>query len=225
MALSFGAAGWAVAGWPAATSGNAAEATPAPSSPRRPRPPADARCGHGVMPGARCLQRERRRAPRVPRRLRRFTRATPFRGRPGGRGLPAMDMAASDCRSGTALGLVAGRRAGGRAGARLLRLRRGADLRAAGLGRRSGRKRAAPLMLVLEVLAIALADPGAWKLADRRQVGVLALGAAGRHAARRGDAGAGRSAGAALGRGAGDPGAARAAGLRLAVPRPCRRGR
>jgi uncharacterized protein len=41
-----------------------------------------------------------------------------------------------------------------------------------------GPQRAAPLMLVLEVLAIALLTPGAWKLADRREVGWLALGAA-----------------------------------------------
>ncbi len=40
-----------------------------------------------------------------------------------------------------------------------------------------GPQRAAPLMLMLEVLAIAMLTPGAWKLADRRQVAVLALGA------------------------------------------------
>jgi uncharacterized membrane protein YfcA len=40
-----------------------------------------------------------------------------------------------------------------------------------------GPRAAAPLMLLLEVLAIALLTPAAWKLADRPQVGVLALGA------------------------------------------------
>ena len=40
-----------------------------------------------------------------------------------------------------------------------------------------GPQRAAPLMLVMEAVAIATLTPGAWKLADRRQVGVLALGA------------------------------------------------
>ena len=49
-----------------------------------------------------------------------------------------------------------------------------------------GPQGAAPLMLVLEALAIALLTPGAWKLADRRQVGVLALGArSARRSARR----------------------------------------
>ncbi len=41
-----------------------------------------------------------------------------------------------------------------------------------------GPQRAAPLMLALEVVAIAALTPGAWKLADRREVGWLAAGAA-----------------------------------------------
>ncbi|MDO9711020.1 sulfite exporter TauE/SafE family protein [Paracraurococcus lichenis] len=41
-----------------------------------------------------------------------------------------------------------------------------------------GTRQAAPLMLALEVVAIALLTPGAWSLADRREVGWLALGAA-----------------------------------------------
>lgn len=41
-----------------------------------------------------------------------------------------------------------------------------------------GPQRAPPLMLALEVAAIAALTPGAWKLADRREVGWLALGAA-----------------------------------------------
>jgi uncharacterized protein len=40
-----------------------------------------------------------------------------------------------------------------------------------------GPQRAAPLMLALEALAIAALTPGAWPLADRREVGWLALGA------------------------------------------------
>jgi uncharacterized protein len=41
-----------------------------------------------------------------------------------------------------------------------------------------GTRQAAPLMLALEVLAIALLTPAAWRIADRREVGWLALGAA-----------------------------------------------
>jgi uncharacterized protein len=41
-----------------------------------------------------------------------------------------------------------------------------------------GTRQAAPLMLVLEVLAVALLTPAAWRIADRREVGWLALGAA-----------------------------------------------
>lgn len=41
-----------------------------------------------------------------------------------------------------------------------------------------GPQRAAPLMLALEVVAIATLTPGAWRQADRRQAGWLALGAA-----------------------------------------------
>lgn len=41
-----------------------------------------------------------------------------------------------------------------------------------------GPRAAAPLMLLLEVLAIAILTPAAWKLAHRPQVGVLAIGAA-----------------------------------------------
>lgn len=41
-----------------------------------------------------------------------------------------------------------------------------------------GPRAAAPLMLLVEVLAILVLTPAAWKLADRPQVGVLALGAA-----------------------------------------------
>ncbi len=40
-----------------------------------------------------------------------------------------------------------------------------------------GPQGAAPLMLLLEVFAIAALTPAAWKLADRREVGWLALGA------------------------------------------------
>ncbi|MBL6459339.1 sulfite exporter TauE/SafE family protein [Belnapia sp. T6] len=40
-----------------------------------------------------------------------------------------------------------------------------------------GPQGAAPLMLLLEVLAIAILTPAAWRLADRPQVGLLALGA------------------------------------------------
>ena len=40
-----------------------------------------------------------------------------------------------------------------------------------------GPQRAAPLMLALEVFAIAALTPAAWKLADRAEVGWLALGA------------------------------------------------
>ncbi|WP_135468971.1 sulfite exporter TauE/SafE family protein [Crenalkalicoccus roseus] len=40
-----------------------------------------------------------------------------------------------------------------------------------------GPQRAAPLMLLLEAFAIAALTPGAWRLADRRAVGWLALGA------------------------------------------------
>nr|WP_256476437.1 sulfite exporter TauE/SafE family protein [Siccirubricoccus soli] len=39
-----------------------------------------------------------------------------------------------------------------------------------------GPRVAVPLMLAIEAVAIALLTPGAWKLADRRQVGVMALG-------------------------------------------------
>src|SRR4051794_39057373 len=70
-----------------------------------------------------------------------------------------------------------------------------------------GPRVAAPLMLVLEAVAILALTPGAWKLADRRQVGVM-LRLGGRHAARRAGAGRHRPAGAALGGGAADPGAA-----------------
>ncbi|WP_235907854.1 sulfite exporter TauE/SafE family protein [Siccirubricoccus phaeus] len=41
-----------------------------------------------------------------------------------------------------------------------------------------GPRVAAPLMLAMESVAIALLTPGAWKLADRRQVGVMAIGSA-----------------------------------------------
>ena len=41
-----------------------------------------------------------------------------------------------------------------------------------------GTRQAAPLMLVLEVLTVALLTPAAWRIADRREVGWLALGAA-----------------------------------------------
>lgn len=41
-----------------------------------------------------------------------------------------------------------------------------------------GTRQAAPLMLVLEVLAVAMLTPAAWRIADRRAVGWLALGAA-----------------------------------------------
>lgn len=41
-----------------------------------------------------------------------------------------------------------------------------------------GPQRAAPLMLVMEVVAIATLTPGAWRIADRREVGWLALGVA-----------------------------------------------
>jgi len=41
-----------------------------------------------------------------------------------------------------------------------------------------GPQRAAPLMLLLEAFAIALLTPAAWRIADRREVGWLALGAA-----------------------------------------------
>ena len=41
-----------------------------------------------------------------------------------------------------------------------------------------GTRQAAPLMLVLEVLAVALLTPAAWRIADRREVGWLAFGAA-----------------------------------------------
>ncbi|MFC7544131.1 sulfite exporter TauE/SafE family protein [Siccirubricoccus deserti] len=47
-------------------------------------------------------------------------------------------------------------------------------LASVGLGPRA----AAPLMLVLEAVAVLALTPGAWKLADRRQVGILAMGAA-----------------------------------------------
>jgi uncharacterized membrane protein YfcA len=47
-------------------------------------------------------------------------------------------------------------------------------LASVGLGPRA----AAPLMLVLEAVAVLALTPGAWKLADRRQVGILAAGAA-----------------------------------------------
>jgi uncharacterized protein len=40
-----------------------------------------------------------------------------------------------------------------------------------------GPQRAAPLMLLLEAFAIAALTPGAWRIADRREVGWLALGA------------------------------------------------
>ncbi len=40
-----------------------------------------------------------------------------------------------------------------------------------------GPQRAAPLMLLLEALAVAALTPGAWRIADRREVGWLALGA------------------------------------------------
>ncbi|MBV1796863.1 sulfite exporter TauE/SafE family protein [Siccirubricoccus sp. G192] len=40
-----------------------------------------------------------------------------------------------------------------------------------------GPQRAAPLMLVMEAVAIAALTPGAWRLADRREVGWLSLGA------------------------------------------------
>ncbi len=40
-----------------------------------------------------------------------------------------------------------------------------------------GPQRAAPLMLLAEAVAIAALTPGAWRLADRPQVGLLALGA------------------------------------------------
>lgn len=41
-----------------------------------------------------------------------------------------------------------------------------------------GTRQAAPLMLAIEVLAIALLTPAAWRIADRREVGWLSLGAA-----------------------------------------------
>lgn len=41
-----------------------------------------------------------------------------------------------------------------------------------------GPRQAPPLMLVLEVLAIATLTPAAWRIADRREVGWLALGVA-----------------------------------------------
>lgn len=41
-----------------------------------------------------------------------------------------------------------------------------------------GTRQAAPLMLALEVLAVALLTPAAWRIADRREVAWLALGAA-----------------------------------------------
>lgn len=40
-----------------------------------------------------------------------------------------------------------------------------------------GPQRAAPLMLLLEALAVAALTPGAWRIADRREVGRLAVGA------------------------------------------------
>ena len=62
-----------------------------------------------------------------------------------------------------------------------------------------GPQHAAPLMLVLEVVAIVSLTPAAWRQADRREVGWLGRRSRARHAARGARPGAGRPPGAALG--------------------------